>query len=184
MANQAPALVQIREATPEDNVLLSQLGSQTFFETFAADNTAADMELYLRRNFSPAIQASELADPASLFLIAEAGSEPVGYAMLRRGAPSVSLDGSRPVEIVRLYARRDWIGRKVGAALMQACLEQAAARRNDTIWLDVWEKNSRAIVFYKRWGFVEVGSQPFRLGEDIQNDLIMARPVQPATHAT
>ncbi len=78
---------------------------------------------------------------------------------------------------MRLYARRDWIGRKAGAALMQACLDEAAAKRNDTIWLDVWEKNARAIVFYERWGFVEVGSQPFRLGEDIQNDLIMARPV-------
>jgi ribosomal protein S18 acetylase RimI-like enzyme len=48
----------------------------------------------------------------------------------------------------------------------------------DTIWLDVWEENERARAFYARWGFADVGTQAFRLGRDIQRDLLMQRPVR------
>jgi ribosomal protein S18 acetylase RimI-like enzyme len=43
------------------------------------------------------------------------------------------------------------------------------------VWLDVWERNTRAISFYERWGFVVVGEQDFVLGDDVQRDLLMAR---------
>jgi len=49
------------------------------------------------------------------------------------------------------------------------------------LWLDVWERNSRAIAFYRKWGFVKVGTQDFRLGEDVQHDLLMARDVEDST---
>jgi ribosomal protein S18 acetylase RimI-like enzyme len=61
---------------------------------------------------------------------------------------------------------------------MAECLKTAATMGCDTIWLDVWEKNERARAFYARWRFAEVGTQPFRLGRDIQRDLLMQRPVR------
>ncbi len=167
----------IRSATAQDRFLLSELGAETFSESFGAQNTAQDMQLYLARSFSPDIQAAELADPSTTFLIAEVGGEPVGYARLREGGSPAAISASHPIEIVRFYARRRWIGRRVGAALMQECLSQAHARGCDVIWLDVWERNDRAIAFYQKWGFAEVGDQPFRLGGDIQRDLLMARPI-------
>jgi len=39
----------------------------------------------------------------------------------------------------------------------------------------VWEHNARAMTFYARWGFTDVGSQHFQLGADRQTDRIMAR---------
>lgn len=169
--------INVRRATLADAGLLSRLGAETFLDAFAAQNTPEDMELYLRSSFRPSIQYAELAEPQSVFLIAEAAGEITGYARLREGASSWPMAAVRPVEIVRLYARTPWIGKRVGAALMQACLTEALARGCDLIWLDVWEENPRAIAFYKKWGFVTAGSQPFRLGNDIQNDLLMARQV-------
>jgi ribosomal protein S18 acetylase RimI-like enzyme len=60
---------------------------------------------------------------------------------------------------------------------MQACLDEAKQNHCDVIWLDVWERNPRAIAFYRKWGFVQVGTQTFQLGDDLQNDWIMARSV-------
>ena len=60
---------------------------------------------------------------------------------------------------------------------MQASLREAHLRDHDSVWLDVWDQNRRAIGFYRSWGFLEFGRQPFQLGKDIQNDLLMARPV-------
>ena len=88
------------------------------------------------------------------------------------------MESSRPIEIVRFYARTRWIGRGVGRGLMEAVLREARARGHDRVWLGVWERNERAIAFYKKWGFIKVGSQPFQLGNDIQTDLVMARVVE------
>jgi GNAT superfamily N-acetyltransferase len=172
-----PLAITLRHAGPHDNVLLAEIGAETFSDTFGPYNNAGDMESYLRASFGPEIQAAEIADPRSLFLIAEVDGEAVGYAHLFEGAPPASITGTHPIEIVRFYARTRWIGRGVGAALMQACLTEAQARACDTIWLDVWEENGKARTFYEKWDFTNVGTQPFRLGGDIQNDLLMQRPV-------
>jgi ribosomal protein S18 acetylase RimI-like enzyme len=170
--------IRVRPAAAQDNVLLAEIGAETFFDAFGSANTPEDMEMYLKSSFSPEIQAAELADGGTRFLVAEVGAETVGYARLRTGKAPEAVRGARPIEIVRFYARNRWIGRRVGAALMAECLKTAATMGCDTIWLDVWEENERARAFYARWGFADVGTQAFRLGRDIQRDLLMQRPVR------
>jgi ribosomal protein S18 acetylase RimI-like enzyme len=58
---------------------------------------------------------------------------------------------------------------------MRACLAEAEKRGHDSLWLGVWEHNPKAQAFYRKWGFVEVGTQIFQLGNDPQRDLIMQR---------
>ena len=168
----------IRYATAADNALLAELGARTFQDSFAADNTPENMAAYIGASFSPEKQAAELADPLSIFLIAEVEGAAVGYARLRESPSSAGITGLHPIEIVRFYARKEWIRRGVGATLMKACLDEAEKRSCDTIWLDVWEHNPRARAFYLKWGFVEVGTQMFQLGDDLQTDLLMQRPVK------
>ncbi len=170
--------VHIRHATAADNTLLAEIGAETFRDTFAADNTPENMAAYLAASFSPDKQAAELADPSSIFLIAEIEDAAVGYARLREGQPPKDITGAHPIEIARFYACKEWIGRGVGAILMQDCLNEAAKRNCDTIWLDVWERNDRARAFYVSWGFVQVGTQTFQLGDDHQNDLLLQRGVK------
>src|SRR5579859_859417 len=185
------AQVTIRHGTPGDSALLAEIGARAFADTFGPDNTPENMAAYLAESFSPARQAAELAEPGSLFLIAEAAGETAGYARLHAGPPPASAlsgaavaaagaaaSGQRPIEIVRFYALPGWVGRGVGAALMAACLAEAERLGADTIWLDVWEHNPRAREFYARWGFAEVGTQTFVLGDDRQRDILMQRPVK------
>ena len=171
--------IAIRFATAADNKLLAEIGAQTFYDTFAADNTPEDMLAYLASSFSPEKQTRELADPRSIFLITEIAGRAAGYAHLRQTPPPACIIGAHPIEIGRLYACKEWIGRGVGAALMRACLDHAMQKNADTIWLDVWERNLRAIAFYRKWGFEQVGMQTFQLGSDLQNDLLMQRSVTP-----
>ena len=87
VVDQSPMIV-VRTATSEDSVLLAELGAETFRDAFGPDNASEDMELYLRQSFSAAIQATELADRSSFFLIAEIDGQPVGYAKLNEAAPA------------------------------------------------------------------------------------------------
>jgi ribosomal protein S18 acetylase RimI-like enzyme len=41
------------------------------------------------------------------------------------------------------------------------------------IWLGVWEKNERAINFYKKNGFVTFDTHIFKLGNEAQTDYMM-----------
>lgn len=170
--------IEVRVATIDDAQLLASLGRRTFRDTFAADCKESDMTTYLAGAFGVDIQMGELADPSSLFQIAYVEGVAVGYSRLRfRPAPD-SVGGVRPVEIARFYSDCAWIGRGVGAALMTACLDEAAMRACDVVWLDVWDQNARAIAFYTKWGFEAVGVADFALGDDVQHDLLMARALR------
>ena len=167
--------VSIRRAKSNDAKLLAELGARTFEETFAADNTSEDMDAYLATHFSVAQQTAELAYPASTFLIAEVDGVAAGYAKLHAGDPPKEIEGPKPIELVRLYVSREWLGRGAGEALMRACLEEARSAGHETIWLGVWERNARAQAFYKKWDFRAVGEHMFLLGSDAQRDILMER---------
>jgi GNAT superfamily N-acetyltransferase len=167
--------IDIRYATATDNVLLAELGARTFQDTFSEDNTLENMAAYLAASYSPEIQAADIADPSAVFMIAEIAGAAAGYAQLRASEPPSCITGSRPIELVRLYARQEWIGYGVGAALMHACIAEAKRRGCDTLWLGVWEHNGRARTFYSRWGFQQVGEHIFQLGNDPQTDFLLQR---------
>jgi diamine N-acetyltransferase len=167
----------IRRGTLADAGLLSELGARTFSETFAADNTPEDLAAYVATSFNLARQTSELEDPASTFLIAEVEGHAAGYAKLHDGEPEKGVEGPNPVELVRLYVSRDWLGRGIGEQLMRACIDEARQAGHETIWLGVWERNSRAQAFYRKWNFRTVGEHMFQLGSDLQRDILMERPL-------
>jgi ribosomal protein S18 acetylase RimI-like enzyme len=167
--------VTIRRANADDAGLLAEFGARTFSETFAADNSPEDLASYLASSFNLAQQTAELADLASAFMIAEVGGVAAGYAMLRAGEPEEGVEGFKPVELVRLYMSKEWLGRGVGEALMRACVDEARRAGHETIWLGVWERNARAQAFYRKWNFRAVGKHVFQLGSDAQTDILMER---------
>ena len=165
----------IRRGTATDAGLLSDLGARTFSETFAADNTPEDLTAYIATSFTVTQLTSELEDPASTFLIAEVDGRAAGYAKLHDGEPEKGVEGVNPVELVRLYVSREWLGRRVGEQLMRTCVDEARQAGHDSIWLGVWERNPRAQAFYRKWNFRDVGEHVFQLGADQQRDIVMER---------
>lgn len=169
--------LSIRYAGIEDAPLLAELGAQTFAETFIEDATPEDMAAYLAAAFSLEKLTAELSDPLAIFFIAEVDGHAAGYAKLHSGKALEGVEGQQPIELVRLYVSRKWLGRGVGQALMERCVSEAREKGFQVIWLGVWEHNSRAIAFYRKWNFREVGEHIFQLGSDPQRDLLMQRTV-------
>jgi ribosomal protein S18 acetylase RimI-like enzyme len=175
-------VITIRAALVGDAPLLSRLGAATFRDTFESENTPDDMAGYIADAFTPERQAAEITDPAGIVLLAEhhaasGAAELVGYAhLVAQGAPP-TVQGPAPIELKRLYVARQWHGRRVAQALMDAAINAARARGAQTLWLGVWERNPRAVAFYVKYGFVRVGEHIFALGGDLQTDWLFARPV-------
>ena len=165
--------MKIRYGITSDAKMLAELGAKTFYDTFAEDNTPENIDAYLKASFSPEIQFAELSAPDNIFLIAEAENILIGYAQLIMDSKEASLRGTKTLEIRRIYASQEHIGKGVGKDLMYASIQEAKQKGCDSIWLGVWEKNSRAIAFYEKWGFREVGTHIFFVGTDPQRDFIM-----------
>jgi len=167
----------IRSATAADVEALSEFAAHVFYETFAPDNDPTDMREYLRDAFTPEKQAAEMADPSTVCLLAAIDHAIVGYALMHVNATDPMVPGTRSVELQRFYVDHAWHGRGIASPLMAACIDTARTRDGATLWLGVWERNARAIRFYVKHGFTDVGSQKFRLGRDLQTDRVMSRPV-------
>lgn len=175
-------MTQIRRATTEDATRLSELARATFRDTFETGNSPDDLAAYLAEAFTPTRQASEIADPASIVLLAERESESgsaelIGYAHLVLGEAPECVHGPSPIELKRIYVSRAWHGQGVARDLMDAAIAAARGKGAQTLWLGVWERNARAAAFYEKYGFARVGEHTFLLGADRQTDWVLERPL-------
>jgi diamine N-acetyltransferase len=169
--------MEIRLATSADAALVADLARRTFYESFARYNTEENMRIFLDEQSPRERQMAEVGAPGRTFLLALLDDEPVGYASLRESEPPEGLKGEKGIEVVQLYSDQRLIGKGVGPALMQACLDLARQQEKEWIWLGVWEHNLRAIAFYTKWGFERFGEHIFLVGLDAQTDWWMRRKV-------
>ncbi|OJV17649.1 MAG: GNAT family N-acetyltransferase [Dyadobacter sp. 50-39] len=167
--------VQLIKATINDLETVRQIGIDTFYESFSSLNTEKNMAHYLETGFSLERVASELGDPFSEFHLAYEGDQLIGYLKVNHGPAQSELKDDTALEIERIYVLREWQGLKVGQLFYDKAIEIARARRYAYVWLGVWEKNEKAIGFYKRNGFAEFDKHLFKLGDDIQTDIMMRR---------
>ncbi|TWI80439.1 ribosomal protein S18 acetylase RimI-like enzyme [Lacibacter cauensis] len=164
--------ITVRKADASDAELIADLSRTSFYQTFAKDNTEADMELFMNEQFTKEKLMKEVEEGDGIFLLAYQGEEALGYARMR---VDNKLKEEGAIEVARIYALDKAIGKGVGKALMQTCLQIAADMHMKAVWLGVWEMNHRAIAFYEKWGFVKFGEHKFLLGTDLQTDCLMKK---------
>jgi len=165
----------IRRAGITDAANLAKLQERTFRDAFEDSNTPEDLALHCEAHYGEAIQQRELTAPGVEVLVCEHDAQLVAYVQLRPGEPPDCVNGRHPVEIQRFYVSREWHGKGLAHELMTSAIERAKQRGADQVWLGVWEHNPRAIAFYRKWGFAEVGDHIFPLGTDPQRDIVMTR---------
>lgn len=146
----------------------------------SADNIAA----FLTENLSAERFAAYVADPHRTVLVVRDRDDPhvLGYAMLIDGVsddPAVQAAVTlRPAaELSKIYVLPEAHGGAASAALMNAALDQAGEWGARCVWLGVNQDNERAQRFYAKHGFTATGTKTFTLGDQVENDYVMVRPL-------
>ena len=162
----------IRPATVSDSVVLTELSTTTMREAFGPPHNPAELvEEYLQLAISVPILTAELADSRSIFFVLELpDGTPIGYAKLRQHAPPRRMKNRNAIEIQRIYLLQNQIGQGQGRMLLGHCLNWAREKGYNAAWLGVWERNERAIAFYKKMGFERFGFHYFQFGSERQRD--------------
>ena len=164
---------EVSKVSTSDADLLQIIAKQTFYETFKDQNSEEDMNQYLNENFSSQKIINELNTLNSEFYFATLNCKIVGYLKINFGNSQTELSNKNGLEIERIYVLNQFHGKNVGQILFDKVLEIALKHKNDFVWLGVWEKNPRAINFYKKNGFVAFDKHIFQLGNDKQTDIMM-----------
>lgn len=100
------------------------------------------------------------------------------------GTPEAAraLAGGTIVEVSKMYVLPDHHGEhaqtRPAHTLMQASLDAARDAGATYAWLGVNSLNERARKYYRKMGFVDIGTRTFDLGGSIENDYVMGRPVE------
>lgn len=172
--------INLRQATIEDAEMLADLSYKTFWYAFHEHpkNAPEDMADYMQKAFNAGQIGKELAEENSIFLVAEIAGEPVGYIKLKINNIEEPVEAAKPIELCRLYSKQEFLGKGVGAKLMEESFLIAKENNCDVMWLGVWEYNPRAQAFYRKYGFREVGKHVFLLGSDAQTDLLMQKDLK------
>jgi len=175
--------VAVREAVPGDAPALATLAALTFPLACPPSTTPAGRAGFIAAHLSPERFAEYLADPARHLLLAPGpDGRPLGYTMLALGEPSdeeaAAAIALRPaVELSKCYVHPVHHGTGVAAALMAASLEAARDAGATGIWLGVNRHNLRAQAFYAKSGFAVVGTKHFLVGDTLEDDFVMERPL-------
>ena len=152
---------------------LRAISCSTFSQTFLEQNTAEDMEAYLTSSYSLEKLTQEITNPNSAFFFAKENEQVIGYLKVNTGDAQTELKDLNAFEIERIYVDKAYLGKKIGQLLFQKAIELAKSKNATYVWLGVWEENSRAIQFYQKNGFVAFDKHVFKLGNDLQTEVMM-----------
>lgn len=168
-------MTTIKPITLNELDALIAISRETFRDTFGAQNTPADLALYLDQAYAPKQLQAELENPASRFFAIEQAGQLAGYLKLNVADAQTEKMGADSLEVERIYIRKNFKRQGLGRQLIEKAIEIARTEKRSDIWLGVWEHNQATLNFYRSLGFEQVGAHTFVLGNDPQTDLIMKK---------
>lgn len=170
----------LSKCTQSDLSALIEISWKTYDETFRPYNPPDIMDQYLNDAFQRDKMVSELSNSSSefYFIYMEDSTTPAGYLKINEAPAQSELKDPASLEIERIYILKEYHKLKLGQTLMDFALSEAKKRAKTYVWLGVWEKNERALAFYQKNGFYQVGSHSFFMGDDEQTDYLLRKNLQ------
>jgi len=151
-------LFTFRTAVASDALCLGVLATQVFLDTYAVDGIRPSVAREAREHFSTDAIAVLLADSSITFLVAESAGHMVAFAQMTFGSTHELVAAENTVELNRLYVLDRFSGKGLGSALLRRAEALAAGQSASTMWLSAWAENHRALGFYTRQGYEDVGA--------------------------
>ena len=171
-------MIKIKKATIADIQILALLARITWAEShghYIEDKK--NLLKYLDENFSIAKTKQHLNNPKNLFYIVFVDDLPVGYAKIILNEKQERVVSHNNCRLERIFILDDFIPLKIGHMLLTFLEEQAKVLKLDTMWLSVYIKNTRAIRFYEKNDFKNVGALSFIVNEQEYENIVFSKKI-------
>lgn len=171
--------LHIRPAQPSDSVCLSVLAMQVFLDTYATEGIRPALAREVLASYDEASFVRALSARDTHVEVAERNGHLIGFAQLTLGATHALAPAGRPAELLRLYVQEPFTGRQVGTRLLGRAEQVALARGATVLWLTPWVHNHRALAFYRRRAYADLGPTWFTFEGESHENRVFARTLTP-----
>jgi len=167
-------MTAIIPADSSDAEALSAFAEGSFRHTFGHIYDPADLAAFLAGWNPPDRIRAQIADPDWTIALVR-GDDGAILGFIKLGPIDFDLPEGQPAagatELHQLYVGEAAKGSGVAAALIEWGIAWARERAS-ILYLSVFTENDRAQAFYRRYGFVDVGRNAFRVGNHVDEDRI------------
>ena len=171
-------MINIKLATEVDTDVLALLGRLTWAEShghYIEDKN--NLSSYLNSNFSVSKTKQDLNNPEHRFYIIYVDDLPVGYAKLVLNEQQEHVVSQNSCRLERIFILNEFIPLKLGQQLLNFVEKEAKALQLDTMWLTVYIKNQRAIRFYEKNEFINVGHINFIVSGQGYDNIVFSKNI-------
>lgn len=165
--------LRFQKCTLSDIDQLVEISRTTFVNSFEKDNDPEDFKNYIDAAFAKDTIAHQLKNVHSVFYFVFIDELLVGYFKLNVNDAQTDIKSEESMELERIYVRQDFQGRQIGKQMLLEAVALARQQNKTYLWLGVWEKNTAAIRFYQKHGFIKFGTHPYYIGKDEQTDWLL-----------
>ena len=147
----------VRKASEKEAVLIAAIGQCVWVDTYATEGMRETIANYVLNEFTEE-NILKLIQSKDVFVL-EAEKHLIGYTVVSTSATA---------EIETLYILPTFQGHGFGKELLNYALQH-----HHSVRLSCWERNTRAIEFYKRHGFTESGETYFEMEGERHRNVIL-----------
>ena len=162
-------MIRIRKATTTDAELIAAIGETTFLETYLVNTPQTDVETFIEKTFDIPTLTEELRTPNIHYYLVYHDTALAGYSKIVLNIPNESIKATSITKLDRLYVLKEFHGKNIGPKLFNHTIEASKKSEQQGMWLYVWIENKRAIHFYTKNNFKNVGTFDFKLSETRSN---------------
>lgn len=187
--------MNVRDARPTDAEAVAAVARASWHAAYDDLLGAGTVDATVDQWYDPDSLAAEIdaaaeteavvaAEEPSLFLVAEADGDVVGFA---NAGPARDWEGDPAAPdafLSRLYVHPDKWGGGVGTALTQRVARGLRGAGYETVWLEVFAENEIGRGFYESLGFERVGRADEEFGGTELTTLHLAAELSTVVNAT
>lgn len=154
--------VSYGKAKLSDALCISVLLKTVYIQTYALDGITMEFANFITKRFALEVIEKTIKENPNNLIVAYHNTNPIGVA-------EISYDSKCPIkhipvpELSKLYVMECFNGTGVGYGILKEVEKEVNSHGFKRINLEVYMENERAIRFYKRQGYVTIGTIDFQM---------------------
>ncbi|MBL0743033.1 GNAT family N-acetyltransferase [Chryseolinea lacunae] len=158
-------MISIVQATERDCQSIADIGKTAVEESHRGSSSVEVMTEFLERNYNPEAIREELHDSHNIYYIIQYNGESAGFSKIVLNDSHPDIGVANVTKLDRIYLRKEFYGQKLGLQLLNFNINLAKDNGQSGMWLYAWIGNNRAIDFYRKAGFMVIGSHNYYVTE-------------------
>jgi len=164
--------VSYRKAKLSDALCISILLKTVYIQTYALDGITIEFANFITKRFSLEVIENTINQNPNNLIVAYHNANPIGVAEISY-ASKCPIKNIPVPELSKLYVMECFNGTGVGYGILQEVEKEVSSHGFKKINLEVYLENERALRFYKRQGYLAIGTVACQMETNTYQNIIL-----------